>query len=122
MISILACPLECKCTDGNPSNGGVNVNVNGFCEFYCNENSWGRYCGATENYKEAPFIDCRGCNTGFKRPFYVQNRHTPYIGDFWGRSRIIVTLYFQTVHLVLKRMMGTYQDLEFQEILYLMHL
>ena len=58
------CSLECKCKNGDPGDGGVNVNNYGYCESYCHEFGGNYYCGASEHYERGIYVDCRGCITG----------------------------------------------------------
>merc|ERR1712179_141221 len=50
---------ECKCIRGASSNGGKELNTDGYCEFYCSKPYSGkRYCGTGKDYRTGDFIDC----------------------------------------------------------------
>ena len=59
---ILVCPMECKCNNGDATDGGVKVNNRGYCESYCHKNKGNYYCKASPANPQGVFVDCRGCS------------------------------------------------------------
>ena len=52
-----ACPARCKnCKDGGSNDGGMPVNSDGVCEYFCSKYG---YCGNTEKYKTG--VNCSEC-------------------------------------------------------------
>ena len=51
------CPASCKaCKSGDSSDGGLPIDSNGVCEYFCSTSG---YCGNGEAYKTGD--DCSGC-------------------------------------------------------------
>jgi hypothetical protein len=57
-----SCPSTCKCSSAHPSNGGQDVNSDGYCHAICSKPYSGtRYCGQGAAYTEGDYIDCSAC-------------------------------------------------------------
>merc|ERR1711939_553308 len=63
------CPSVCKCHNGSPDNGDINVNADGYCIQTCSKiyDDWhksdpfARFCGVGSSYAGTGSVDCTGC-------------------------------------------------------------
>ena len=59
-MSEIECPQRCKsCRTGRSSDGGMAVNSDGVCEYFCSIHA---YCGNGTFYNTGD--DCSGCKSG----------------------------------------------------------